>query len=127
MLILQGSSDTVVGTAGAMIGYNMTCTAQGNNVSVEYISVVGMEHNPSLYAAQPYWLQWIADRFNGLPTQSGCQMSNLTSGRERVQLPERFLVEHTKPWITIFSSTFMPESLQAAHYGFVEVNDTLSS
>lgn len=124
MLILQGSSDTVVGTAGAMAGYNLTCTAQGNNVSVEYVSVVGQDHNPSVYASQRLWLQWIEDRFNGLPTQNGCQMNNLSSGRAQVQLPERFVVEYTKPWVTIFSSTFLPQSLQAAHLGYVEVNST---
>ncbi|KAL2351310.1 Alpha/Beta hydrolase protein [Cryomyces antarcticus] len=109
MLIIQGSNDTVVGTVGATVGFNNTCTAQGNN-----------DHNPSMYSSQRLWLQWIEDRFNGLPTQRGCQMSNLSSSRRNAQLPERFLVGYVKPWITIFSSTFLPESLQATNLGFVE-------
>jgi len=120
MLIIQGSNDTVVGTAGAMLGFNMTCSAQGNNVSVQYVSVVGQDHNPSMYASQRLWLQWIEDRFNGLPTAKGCSMNELASAFPRVQLPERFVVEYTKPWITIFSSTFLPASLQAANLGFVD-------
>jgi len=127
MLILQGSKDTVVGTVGAMTGFNATCSAQGNNVSVEYMSVVGQDHNPSMYASQREWLQWIEDRFNGLPTTPGCTTSELKSARANVQLPERFLVEYTKPWITIFSSTFLPEEDQAADLGFVESNSTTSS
>lgn len=118
MLIVQGESDTVVGTAGALAGLNSTCTAQGNNVSIEYVSVIGQDHNPSLYASQRVWLQWIEDRFNGLPTQSGCQSWNLSSAIGSVQLPERFTVGYTKPWVTIFSSTFLPASLQAANLGF---------
>ena len=112
MLILQGSHDTVVGTAGALAGYNATCSSQGNNVSIDYISVVGQNHNPSLYASQRVWLQWIEDRFNGVEVEQGCRMSNLTSRFGNPQLPERFLVEYTKPWVTIFSETFVPENEQ---------------
>lgn len=120
MLIIQGSNDTVVGTVGAMSGFNATCSAQGNNVSVEYVSVVGQDHNPSMYASQRLWLQWIEDRFNGLPTKKGCSLAELGSAFERVQLPERFVVEYTRPWVTIFSSTFLPASLQMGNLGFVD-------
>lgn len=120
MLIIQGSADTVVGTEGSALGFNNTCAAQGNNVSIEYVSVIGQDHNPSMYASQRLWLQWIEDRFNGVVTEPGCTLSNLTSAFANVQLPERFLVEYEKPWITIFSSTFLPESLQAEDLGFVE-------
>lgn len=54
-------------------------------------------------------------------------MSELRSARANVQLPERFLVEYEKPWITIFSSTFLPEEDQAAHLGFVAPNSTNGS
>ncbi|KAK5075754.1 hypothetical protein LTR70_009986 [Exophiala xenobiotica] len=112
MLILQGSADSVVGPAGAIAGYNATCAVPANaNTSVEYVSVVDQDHNPSLYASQSLWLQWIEDRFNHVPfLQSGCSMRNLSSARpaESVQRAERFVVEYTEPWITIFSSTFLP-------------------
>lgn len=127
MLIVQGTNDTVVGTLGATLGFNNTCAAQGNNVSIEYVSVIGQDHNPSMYSSQRLWLQWIEDRFDGVPTQQGCHMSDLASPRRNVQLPERFLVEYMKPWITIFSSTFLPESLQAANLGFVEPASNSSS
>lgn len=127
MLILQGSADTVVAPEGSMAGFNATCSSQGNNVSIEYMSVIGQDHNPSMYASQREWLQWIEDRFNGAPTGQGCSMSELRSSRANVQLPERFLVEYEKPWITIFSSTFLPEEDQAAHLGFVAPNSTNSS
>lgn len=120
MLIIQGANDTVVGTVGSTVAYNMTCSAQGNNVSVEYVSVLKMDHNPSMYASQRLWLQWIEDRFNGVPTQQGCSRTELGSSFMDIQLPERFLVEYTKPWITIFSSTFLPETLQEGNLGFVE-------
>ena len=120
MLIIQGTNDTVVGTVGSTVGFNATCAAQGSNVSIEYVNVIGMDHNPSMYASQRLWLQWIEDRFNGIATQSGCQMSNLSSAVGHEQLPERFVVEYTKPWVTIFSSTFLPESLQVGNLGFVD-------
>lgn len=120
MLILQGSNDTVVGFAGAQLGFNSTCSVQANNVSVEFVTVVGQNHNPSLYASQRLWLQWIEDRFNGKPTKQGCSTSELTSAFANAQLPERAIWQYTKPWITIFSSTFLPENLQADNLGFVE-------
>lgn len=121
MLILQGSADTVVGTVGSSTAFNATCAAQGSNVSIEYMSVVGQNHNPSMYASQRVWLQWIEDRFNGLATEAGCQNTSLASPFPNVQQPERFLVEFQKPWITIFSSTFLPQEDQAADLGFVAV------
>lgn len=120
MLILQGSADTVVGIAGALAGFNATCSAQGNNVSVDFTTVVGQDHNPSLYASQRVWLQWIEDRFNGLPTQAGCSQHNLSSARTSVQTAERFLVGYTKPWITIFSSTFLPSYLWPFDLGYAQ-------
>ena len=130
MLIIQGSNDTVVGTAGALAGFNATCSsaaAIANNLSVEYVSVVGQDHNPSMYASQSLWLQWIEDRFAGVPVQQqGCWTTNLTSGGrgDHVQFPERFTVGYTKPWVTIFSSTFLPAEYQAEDLGYVEVNVT---
>lgn len=119
MLIIQGSNDTVVGTVGATVGFNRTCTSQGSGVSIEYVSVLGQDHNPSMYASQRLWLQWIADRFDGVATAKGCSVSEIGSAFQNVQLPERFLVEYEKPWITIFSSTFLPEADQAANLGWV--------
>ncbi|KAH8696612.1 Alpha/Beta hydrolase protein [Talaromyces proteolyticus] len=122
MLIIQGSADTVVIPEGSALGFKNTCASQKNNVSIEYVSVAGQDHNPSLYASQRIWLQWIEDRFNGVKIKPGCQHNNLSSPIGNVQLAERFLVEYEKPWITIYSSTFLPESLQAGHLGFVEPN-----
>ena len=119
MLILQGSADTVVGTVGAMLGYNATCAVSGD-VSVEYVSVVDQDHNPSMYASQRLWLQWIEDRFSHVPLEGGCSMRNLTSAFGNVQLPERFLVEYQKPWVTIFSSTFLPSSLWSRFLGYAQ-------
>ncbi|KAK5051355.1 hypothetical protein LTR84_003007 [Exophiala bonariae] len=143
MLIIQGENDTVVGTAGAQAGFNATCSLAGLNgsgnetaaLSVEYVSVRGQDHNPSLYASQRLWLQWIEDRFNGLPTaRSGCWRTELGPGSNtnvdsdsqggnaaaQVQLPERFVVQYSRPWVTIFSSTFLPLRLQAENSGFVD-------
>lgn len=140
MLIVQGENDTVVGTVGAQAGFNATCALEGSNgngngtgaLSVEYVSVRGQDHNPSLYASQRLWLQWIEDRFNGLPTaRTGCWTTELgprpqargdavAVAAAEVQLPERFLVQYSRPWVTIFSSTFLPLSLQAENSGFVD-------
>lgn len=120
MLILQGSADTVVGTTGSMEGFNATCAVVSGNTSVEYVWVVGQDHNPSMYASQRLWLQWIEDRFSHVPLTTGCSVRNLSSARENVQLAERFLVEYEKPWITIFSSTFLPSYLWASDLGYAQ-------
>ncbi|TKA67273.1 hypothetical protein B0A55_09421 [Friedmanniomyces simplex] len=123
LLIVQGSADTVVGTVGAMAGYNATCALRENaGVSVQYVSVNDQDHNPSLYASQRFWLQWIEDRFNRLPLQEGCSMANLSSVRPvgSVQLAERFLVEYEKPWVTIFSATFLPSWLWKLDLGYAQ-------
>ena len=126
MLILQGSADTVVGTAGAQEGYNATCSSQGSNVSITYVSVENQDHNPSMYASQSYWLQWIADRFNAVPVQQGCQMTSLGSKAPPadVQIAERAVLEYVKPWITILSSTFLPSRLWVGNLGFAQTDQT---
>ncbi|KAK0334704.1 hypothetical protein LTR91_022820 [Friedmanniomyces endolithicus] len=123
LLIVQGSADTVVGTVGAMVGYNATCALPANaQVSVQYVSVNNQDHNPSLYASQRLWLQWIEDRFNRFPLQEGCSMVNESSARPgaSVQTAERFLVEYTKPWVTIFTSTFLPSWLWKLDLGYAQ-------
>jgi len=122
MLILQGSADTVVGTTGAVIGFNATC-AVNTNASIQYTWVNGQDHNPSMYASQRLWLQWIEDRFNNVPLEVGCTTTNLSSAFESVQLAERFVVEYTKPWITIFTSTFLPSYLWPYDLGFAQVQN----
>ncbi|KAK5133778.1 hypothetical protein LTR08_007428 [Meristemomyces frigidus] len=121
MLILQGSADTVVGTVGAAAGFNATCAILNGTTSVEYVSVIDQDHNPSMYASQRLWLQWIEDRFNHVPLQAGCRTSELGSAfAGNVQLPERFTVGYTKPWITIFTSTFLPSYLWPSNLGYAQ-------
>lgn len=96
MLILQGTADTVVTPASAQAGFNSTCAVLGNNgTSIEYVAIEGQGHNPSVYASQRVWLDWIEDRFSHKPTPRGCSSRSVGSSRENVQLPERFSVVYS--------------------------------
>lgn len=75
MLVLQGTADSSVNPNGTTAAVNATCRAYPDN-ALEYATFEGVSHVPVLYAGQQLWLDWIADRFNGVKVQSGCKRSH---------------------------------------------------
>jgi hypothetical protein len=71
MLVLQGTADASVNPSGTAAAVNATCQACTDS-ALEYATFEGVSHVPVLYAGQQVWLDWIADRFNGVKVQSGC-------------------------------------------------------
>ncbi|KAL9056322.1 MAG: hypothetical protein Q9162_003013 [Coniocarpon cinnabarinum] len=71
MLVVQGTQDKLVNYYGTNTGVNQTCE-NVPNADIEYVVFDGPDHIPTMYASQPTWLGWIADRFAGQPTQGGC-------------------------------------------------------
>ncbi|KAJ9615884.1 hypothetical protein H2200_001961 [Cladophialophora chaetospira] len=71
MLVLQGTNDSSVFEPGTTAAVNATCASFPNH-SLQYAMFQGVSHVPVLNAGQQIWLEWIADRFNGIPASKGC-------------------------------------------------------
>ncbi|KAK8215238.1 hypothetical protein M8818_002250 [Zalaria obscura] len=71
MLVLQGTADPSVNVTFTDTAVNETCSAYPES-QIEYVKWTGVSHVPVLFAAQTYWLDWIADRFSGKGCQRGC-------------------------------------------------------
>ena len=78
LLVIQGEADP---------NMNFTTTTQAVNklvkafpdAQVEYLSLPGVTHTPSLYASQRVWSDWIAARFAGVEVESGYQHSEASN------------------------------------------------
>lgn len=72
LLVLQGLADVNIDARTTTRAVQATCKAFPRS-ALQYQTWEGVTHNPIMFAAQQVWLQWIADRFAGLPVGSGCQ------------------------------------------------------
>ncbi|KAH6654220.1 secretory lipase [Truncatella angustata] len=79
MLILHGSADKVVPEMLAATAVNQTCEALPDS-QLHYTVLDGVSHVAVLYAGQQIWLDWIADRFNGVPVAHECVRQTLSPG-----------------------------------------------
>ncbi|KAK6086506.1 putative secretory lipase [Seiridium cupressi] len=79
MLVLHGSADMVIPEITAATAVNATCEALPDS-RLQYTVLEGVTHVPVLYAGQQIWLNWIANRFNGVPVGSGCVQETLSPG-----------------------------------------------
>jgi len=75
MLVLQGTADPSVDPNGTTAAVNATCKAYAEG-QLEYATFEGVSHVPVLYAGQQVWLDWIAERFNGVQARGGCQRTH---------------------------------------------------
>ena len=71
LLVLQGTADPLIPKTITDYAVNETCQLYPDS-SLTYLTFEGSGHVPVMYAAQQIWLQWIEDRFKGLPVQPGC-------------------------------------------------------
>ena len=75
MLVLQGSADSQAPAIVTSAVVNQTCRALPQS-QLQYVVVKGVDHVPVLFAGQQIWLDWIADRFNGVKVSDGCALVN---------------------------------------------------
>lgn len=75
ILILQGLADLEVLPEMVEHGYNKTCET-GTEVHLQLYPDVS--HDDVIPTAAPFFLQWMDDRFDGIPTKGGC--TKQTSG-----------------------------------------------
>lgn len=85
LLVLQGTADTTIPYPLTNETVGATCALlEGSNQSrdLEFLVVNGTGHVPTLDATRSTWLQWIQDRFEGVPLQrSGCFRTEVESFR----------------------------------------------
>ncbi|KAL6241402.1 hypothetical protein RBB50_011666 [Rhinocladiella similis] len=77
MLVLQGTADPSVNPNGTAAAVNETCSKYEDG-ALEYATFEGVTHVPVLYAGQQVWLDWIADRFEGVKVPKGCKRTHYT-------------------------------------------------
>lgn len=80
MLVLQGTADPIINDTVTTAAVDETCRLYPES-EIEYAVVEGVSHVPALYAGQQIWLDWIADRFAGVPVSQRCSRSNYSSLR----------------------------------------------
>lgn len=74
LLVIQGESDPSMHLNTTTNAVNKLVEAFPR-ASVEYMTLPGITHTPSLFASQRIWLEWIEARFAGVPVQAGYQKS----------------------------------------------------
>lgn len=94
LLVLQGEGDQAVPAAVTSNAVNTTCSLYPDS-QLQYIKYPGVTHVPVMYASQPTWLQWIADRFAGMPVSQSCSTSSISSARphDEYQLNGNWFIE----------------------------------
>ena len=93
MLVLQGTADTTVPIEMTDSAVNATCAAYPDS-RLEYVTYPGVDHVPTMFASQGTWVDWIADRFAGVPVKSRC--------REAVRVATARPVEEYQPELNWF-------------------------
>ncbi|GME46410.1 Secretory lipase, partial [Neofusicoccum parvum] len=81
LLVMQGVEDPFVLAEWTGRAVGRTCAAFPGS-SVEYATFEGVGHVPVMYAGQRVWLDWVADRFAGVPLGGGCRNSSYGSVRD---------------------------------------------
>lgn len=74
VLVLQGLSDVSVLPEVTEYAYNASCEA-GNAIHLQLYP--GLDHDPTIPAAAPNFLQWMDDRFDGVAWGGGCSKTTV--------------------------------------------------
>lgn len=73
LLVTQGAADILVYPEFVEKDFNSTCAAFSES-SAQFNSYAGDDHEAILTSAEPDYLSWIADRFNGVAITPGCSI-----------------------------------------------------
>ncbi|KAH8763233.1 secretory lipase [Diaporthe sp. PMI_573] len=71
MLVVQGLNDTLTYSNNTEWDFNRTCSAFPKSTAELYL-VPELGHDPAFQAAQPYYIDWIRQRFAGVGIAEGC-------------------------------------------------------
>ena len=64
----------------------------------QFVTLPGITHDPAMFAAQRLWLDWIRDRFDGVPVQAGyekqpCSVESLARPVESYQSDANWVIK----------------------------------
>lgn len=65
LLVIQGDIDPIINVNTTTDAIERTVKAFPES-QLQYITLPGVTHNPAMFASQPLYLDWIADRFKGV-------------------------------------------------------------
>ncbi|KAJ4986010.1 hypothetical protein SVAN01_08488 [Stagonosporopsis vannaccii] len=80
VLVVQGLIDVSVLPEVVEYAYNVTCQA-GSAVQLQLYP--GLDHDPVIPASAPSFLQWMDDRFDGVPARGACSKRTVRSFNSR--------------------------------------------
>ena len=78
LLVIQGEDDPNMNFTTTTNAVNKLAQAYPSS-QLEYVTLPGVTHTPSLFASQRLWLDWIAARFAGTPVKAGYQRTQAPS------------------------------------------------
>ena len=78
LLVVNGEIDPAMNVATTVSAAEKTAQAFPDS-RIQLATFPGVTHDPVLFASQRIWLDWIAERFNGVEVKRGC---------ERIHIPE---------------------------------------
>ncbi|KAI1501890.1 Alpha/Beta hydrolase protein [Biscogniauxia marginata] len=85
LLVLQGTGDATVNASGVEAAVRDTCAAHPG-AQIELVELEGVGHTGAMFAGQRVWLDWIADRFRGVPAREGCGGGDAAAAEARTTL-----------------------------------------
>ena len=78
LLVIQGEDDPNMNFTTTTSAVNKLAQAYPSS-QLEYLTLPGVTHTPSLFASQRLWLDWIAARFAGIAVKSGYRRTQAPS------------------------------------------------
>ncbi|TVY51989.1 hypothetical protein LCER1_G006019 [Lachnellula cervina] len=78
LLVIHGEADPVLDIKLTTAAVEQTASLFPN-ASIEYHSVSGTSHNAAMNSCQWIWMDWITDRFQGVPAAAGLDSEELTT------------------------------------------------
>lgn len=71
LLVIQGDKDPNMDVKTTATAVDKTINAFPHS-QLHFVTLPGITHVPTMFASQRLWLQWIQDRFDGVPVQASC-------------------------------------------------------
>ena len=70
LLLIQGDKDPNIDITTTTSAVEKTITAFPHS-QIHFVTLPGITHVPTMFASQRLWLEWIQDRFDGVPVEDG--------------------------------------------------------
>lgn len=97
LLVVQGEQDPNVDIKMTTSAIDKTIQAFPHS-QLQFVTLPGITHDPVMFASQRLWLDWIRDRFDGVPVQAGyeklpCSVESLARPVESYQSEANWVIK----------------------------------